>query len=89
MPITKSVKKSLRASERKAEINRPLKSKARTMVKKMRTSPSEENLKAAYSALDKAVKKKIIHKGKASRLKSRLAKLLANTKEKTKKTGKK
>ncbi|PIS08935.1 hypothetical protein COT75_04255 [Candidatus Beckwithbacteria bacterium CG10_big_fil_rev_8_21_14_0_10_34_10] len=42
----------------------------------MRQKPSKENLKEVYSYLNRAVKKNIIHKNKASRLKSRLSKLL-------------
>jgi len=43
----------------------------------MRRQPSAENLVKAYSELDKAAKKKVIHKNKAARLKGRLARFLA------------
>lgn len=81
MPVIKSVKKSLRQSLRKAEINKPIKSKARTLLKKARQNPSAENVKEAFSALDKAVKGHIFHKNKANRLKSRLAKKTVVKKE--------
>jgi small subunit ribosomal protein S20 len=87
VPVTKSVKKSLRQSLKKAEINKPVRSKARTMLKKAKGKPTVENLKLAFSALDKAVKKNIFHKNMASRLKSRLNKLAK--KELTKETPKK
>jgi len=74
MPVTKSAKKALRQSERKAESNRPVKSRARTLLKKAQQDPSPENLSNAFSSLDKAAKKHIFHPGKVSRLKSRLAK---------------
>lgn len=48
----------------------------KTKIKKMRKSPSAKNLTIAFQALDKAAKRNIIHKNKASRLKSRLSKLL-------------
>ena len=40
---------------------------------KAKKEPKANNLKKAYSLLDKAAKRKIIHKNKASRLKSQLA----------------
>ena len=76
MPIIKSAKKALRQSQRKAAINKPVKSQARSMVKKARQNPSITTLSQAFSALDKAVKKNLFHKNKVSRLKSRLAKLV-------------
>ena len=48
----------------------------RDVVKSMRKSPSAKSLTVAFTALDKAAKKHIIHKNKADRLKSRLSKLL-------------
>lgn len=42
-------------------------------------------VKKAYSAIDKAVKKRIIHKNKAARLKSTIAKFLKQKKTKSKK----
>ena len=57
----------------------------------MRTSPSADNLKEVYQGLDRAAKKKYIHRKKADRLKSRLARLLANhnkEKQPVKKTAK-
>jgi len=48
------------------------------MIKKvMESENKEEALKKAYSVLDKAVKKGVIHKNAAARKKSRLAKLLS------------
>lgn len=76
MPVTKTAKKALRSSSRKAISNKPIKSRAQSALKKMRSNPSAENLQKAFSALDKARKKNIFHKGKVSRLKSRLSKFL-------------
>jgi len=49
----------------------------RTIVKTMRKAPSAKTLTKVFQALDKAAKRNIIHKNKASRLKSNLAKLIA------------
>lgn len=77
MPVTKSVKKALRSSKRKAAINKPIRTFFKTKVKIAREKPSAGSLSQAYSALDKAAKKKIIHQKKANRLKKRLSHLLA------------
>jgi small subunit ribosomal protein S20 len=47
------------------------------------TKEAEKSMQAAYSALDKAAKKGVIHKNTASRKKSRLAKLVGATKTAT------
>lgn len=74
MPITKSALKSLRQDHRRAKVNHAIKLNYRALVKKAQRQPTLTNLKKAYSALDRAAKKKVIHKNKAARLKSRLAK---------------
>lgn len=92
MPITKSAKKALRQSKRKAEVNKSIRTSVKRIVAKVRKSPNLENLKKAYSILDRAAKKKVIKKGKADRLKSRLTKLFnqkSTSKKKSKKSGKK
>lgn len=45
-------------------------------VKSFRESPSKKGLQQAYSALDKAAKRRVIKKGKSARLKSRLSQLI-------------
>lgn len=42
----------------------------------MRKKPTVKTLESLFSALDKAVKGRVIHKNKAARLKSRLSKLM-------------
>lgn len=76
MPISKSAKKALRASLKKEATNKPICSRLKKAVKKVRQNPDAKLLTEAFSALDKAVKKKIIRKGKANRTKSRLSRLL-------------
>jgi small subunit ribosomal protein S20 len=76
MPVLPHAKKALRASKTKAQYNREVKSVAVTAMKKMTVKPSQENLTAAYKAIDKATKRKVFHHNRASRLKSKMAKLL-------------
>jgi small subunit ribosomal protein S20 len=76
MPLLKNAKKALRVSRRKTVVNRRVKSVVSTMVDKMKTEPTMLNLQAAFSAIDKAVKRNIFHRNKAARHKSQLAKLL-------------
>jgi len=80
MPVLPHAKKALRASKRKATYNAPVKAHMRNAVKKFRKEPTEANLKEAYSAIDRALKRNIVHHNKAARLKSRLAKLLPQEK---------
>lgn len=83
MPNTKSAQKAMRQSRRRAAINLRTKFKFKSTVKATRSAiaasdakAAAEELKKAMSALDKAVKKNVIHKNTASRKKSRLAKAL-------------
>ncbi len=83
MPITKSAKKALRQSKRKRVSNVRRKTKFRDLTKEFRKTilaksfdKAKELLPKVYQSLDKAVKGKTIKKNKASRTKSRLAKLL-------------
>jgi len=80
MPILKSAKKALRVSKRKNKINRKLKSQVKTVIDQVKKTPSAENLSLASSKIDRAVKKNLIHKNKAARLKSKLAKLKPQSK---------
>ncbi len=83
MPIIKSAKKALRVSIRRNEINDLTRAKVKGAVKgvkiglKVDDANSIELLSKAYRELDLAAKKNVIHKNKASRLKSRLTKLAA------------
>jgi len=42
----------------------------------MKKNPTAENLAAAFSAADKSVKKNVIQKNKAARIKASLSKLI-------------
>lgn len=74
MPLTQSAKKALRRDKRRTLVNLRIKKKMKTAIRSARERPTKKNLTLAYSALDRAVKKHVIHRKKAARLKSRLAK---------------
>jgi len=75
MPILKSAKKALKVSKRKNIINRKLKSQVKTAIDQVKKDPNQKNLSLASSKIDRAVKKNLLHKNKAARVKSKLAKL--------------
>ncbi len=76
MPILKNAKKALRVSKRKADMRQPVKSRVKTMLDAVKKAPSQDKLAAAYSAIDRAVKRNIFHKKKAARLKGQAARLV-------------
>lgn len=78
MPILKNAKKALRVSKRKAERNVVVRSKMKTMLDKAKKALSPESLGEAFSAVDRAARKHMIHPNKAARLKSQLSKKLAS-----------
>jgi small subunit ribosomal protein S20 len=76
MPIIASAKKKLRQDRVRTKQNRATREEVKAAVKKARTATSNKTVQAAFSALDMAVKKGVVHKNKAARLKSKLAKQL-------------
>lgn len=74
MPIIKSAIKKVRKDKSRTARNKKRGLDLKSLIKKARTTKSEKNLQAVYSALDKAAKVKLIHPNKAARLKSRLSK---------------
>lgn len=77
MPLIKSAIKKMRQDKVKTVRNARVKRTLREVLKKTRKNPTAKNLQLAYKTLDKTAKNNIIHKNKASRLKSRLTKLTA------------
>ena len=84
MANTKSAAKRARQSIRRTKANRRVRNSVKRSLKNVRTAAplgdatkTQEKVRAAVSALDKAAKTGRIHKNKANRQKSRLAKLLA------------
>jgi small subunit ribosomal protein S20 len=76
MPITKSAIKKVKVDERKRGFNKIVSTKALKAIKSFRKSPKKNDLPKLFSAIDRAAKKRIFHKKKADRLKSRLSKLV-------------
>ncbi|MBW7943991.1 30S ribosomal protein S20 [Patescibacteria group bacterium] len=74
MPILRNAKKALQVSKRKAKVNTPVRSRLKTAVDAAKKKAEPSNLSNAFSAIDKAVKRHIIHRKKAARMKSQLAK---------------
>ncbi|MDE7193413.1 MAG: 30S ribosomal protein S20 [Oscillospiraceae bacterium] len=75
MPNIKSAKKRVLVSRTRTEANKAAKSTLRTAIKKARAEGADAAVvKAAVVTVDKAAGKGLIHKNKAARLKSQLAK---------------
>jgi len=89
----KSAKKRIQIAERNRLINKSYKSTVRTLTKKTlencekyKKDPNEDNkklvttcLNEAYSLIDKAVKKNVLHKNNGANRKSRINKVVKNT----------
>ena len=73
MPIIKSAKKRVRVASKAATRNSKTKRSLRSALKSFHASITGTNADKAQSALDKAVKKGVIHKNKAARKKKQLA----------------
>jgi small subunit ribosomal protein S20 len=69
MPIIKSAKKRVKTAKKAAIRNSKTKRTLREALKAFVKKPSAAGHSAAQSNLDKAVKKGVIHKNKAARLK--------------------
>jgi len=76
MPVLKSSKKALKVSKRRKKENDTIKSKIRQAQKAVSEKPTKDTVSQAFSTIDRAVKKHLIHKNRAARLKSQLSKLL-------------
>ena len=93
MANNKSAKKRIQIAERNRLTNKSYKSTVRTLTKKTlenckkyKKDPSEDNenlikksLNQAYSLIDKAVKKNVLHKNNGANRKSRINKFVKNT----------
>jgi small subunit ribosomal protein S20 len=80
MPNIKSAKKRMRQALVRRDRNRAVNSALKTEMRKVRdaaangkTEDAAKELPSAYKKLDQAAAKGVIHKNKASRLKSRLS----------------
>ena len=92
MANNKSAKKRIQVAERNRLVNKSYKSTVRTLTKKTlancekyKKDPNTENkdlvnlsLNEAFSLIDKAVKKNVLHKNNGANKKSRINKLVKN-----------
>jgi small subunit ribosomal protein S20 len=88
MPILKSAKKKLKKDIKKTKQNEEYLLKINKVLKTIKKDKDDEVqqlIKKAYSIIDKAAKRSIIHKNKAARLKSKMTKFISKSKKKIKK----
>lgn len=80
MPIIRSAKKKLRQDKKRSYVNSYVEKQMKEAIQKARRAKDKKGLAkivaTAFSKIDVAVKKKIIHKSKANRLKSRISRIL-------------
>ena len=93
MANTKSAKKRILVAERNRQVNKSYKSTVRTLIKKTmvncenyKKDPNSENkelintsLNQAFSLIDKAVKKNVLHKNNGANKKSRVNSVVKGT----------
>ncbi len=84
MPIIKSAIKRMRQSEKRRNSNFTLRSRVKSEVKKVITlalagkkEEAEKVSRTAYSVIDKALKKHVLHRNNAARKKSRIARVIS------------
>lgn len=75
MPVTKSAKRALRGSARKTIVNKITMSALEVAIRQAQKSKKIDAIKKAVSLADRASKNNLIHKNKASRIKSQLSKI--------------
>jgi small subunit ribosomal protein S20 len=80
MPNIKSAKKRVLVTAKKSSANNDIKTSMKTALKKCSKTPNVENLVFATKKIDKACNKSVIKKNTADRYKSRLTKLVNETK---------
>jgi small subunit ribosomal protein S20 len=73
MPIIKSAKKRVKVAKKATIRNSKTKRSLKSALKAFRSESTPKSLRDAQSSIDKASKKNVIHKNKASRLKKRAA----------------
>lgn len=79
MPVTKSAKKAMHRDRQRKKFNLLTEKAYKLALKEVRKKPTLATLAKVSQRLDRAAKKQVIHKNKAARLKSRLAKLINQT----------
>lgn len=81
MPVTTTAKRALRGSQRKASVNKKIMSDLEIAIRLAEKSEKKGDAIKAVSLADRAAKKNIIHKNKASRIKSNLSRFMAAPKK--------
>jgi len=76
MPVIKSAIKKLRRDKKQEKENNLFRASVEKAVKEATKSPTQKAAGAAFSLVDKAVKKNLLHKNKAARIKSKISLLL-------------
>lgn len=91
MPVTKTAKRALRGSKKKAAVNKLIIGKLELAIRQAKRGKTREKILDAISLADRAAKKHSIHKNKAARIKSALSKLLPrkSSKARSRSAGKK
>lgn len=84
MPITKTAKRALRSSKRKEARNNQRKAELDVAIRQFKKKPTKKAIQKTVSLVDRAAKKNLIHKNKAARIKSKLEKILVQTKSNNK-----
>lgn len=79
MPVIKSAIKKLRQDRKRTIANDEWRDKVDVAVKTVKKSSTAKNLQEAFSVIDKATKKNLMHANKAARMKSQIAKLVPTT----------
>jgi len=85
MPVTKSAQGALKQQQRRLQENKRTKRLYKKSIKDFKENPNEKNLSRAFSQIDRAAKKNVIHKNKAARLKTQLPKLVIKPKTQSRK----
>jgi len=88
VPVTKTAKRALRSSSKKAAVNKSIAADLEVAIRIARKNKKRKDINRAMSLADKAAKKHVIHRNKAARIKSQLSKLRA-PKKSVKKASKK
>jgi small subunit ribosomal protein S20 len=80
VPNIKSAKKRVRIAEENRKKNKGIRTRIKNITRKLKEEKNpkkaEELLKAAYSAVDKAVKKGVLHQNTAARKKAQFDRLV-------------
>ena len=76
MPNIKSAIKRVKTTDKKTKSNTPVKASMRSSIKKAENNKDTKLLSGAIKKVDKALKKGIIKKNTAARIKSRISKAM-------------